>query len=111
MQKIKRIGVTFVESNSDYEKALNKACYAGDDGEVKDKHMVHIQNCFADKNRELIDSTESLRIFLAKHIEYEHDFRRNMKSFHVIHRSLENPDSSKNIASWMIVLNPNLQGG
>lgn len=50
MEKLKRIGVTFIESNSDFEKALNKACYAGDGGEVKDKHMAMIKDSFAGKN-------------------------------------------------------------
>jgi len=110
MDKLKRIGVTFIESNSEFEKALNKACYAGDEGEVKDKHMAVIKDCFAGKNKETIDPAESLRIFLGKHIEFEHDFRRNMKSLHVLHRSLESIDSSDQVASWLIVLNNTLQG-
>jgi len=95
MEKLKRMGFTFIESNSEFEKALNKACYAGDGGEVKDKHMANIKDSFAGKNKELIDPSEALRIYLGKHIEFEHDFRRNMKSLHVLHRSLESIDSSE----------------
>lgn len=70
---------TYIESNSNFETSLNKGCFQGDDKRVKDKHLKYMLECFAGKHSDLITSTDALNIFLGKHLEYQHDFRRNVK--------------------------------
>lgn len=74
-----RIMKTKFDSNSKYEEALNKGCYEGDTAEVKEKHIQTMLDCFAGKVNDLIQPMDALDVFIKKHVEYEHDFKRNMK--------------------------------
>lgn len=64
IDKVKRIGITFIESNTEFEKALNKACYQGDDSEVKEKHVMHMLECFSGKQEDIIKPMDALYIYL-----------------------------------------------
>lgn len=107
MDKTLRIARTFMESNTEFEKAVNKGCYQGDDNEVKEKHINYMLQCYSSSMKD-IEPMDALQIYLQKHIEYQHDFRRNMKSFIVLHRSIEYNQSSNNVLYWLSHIYPDL---
>lgn len=88
----------FINSNSKFEYALNKGCTQCDDKEVKEKHLTTMLECFSGKHSDLIKPLDSLYIYIGKHIEYQHEFRRNIKSFITLHRAIEFSESSPNVS-------------
>ena len=54
---------------------------------------------------------DALNILLLKHVEYEHDFKRNMKHFVALHRAIEHEHASPFVISWLADIYPELKQG
>ena len=66
-------------------------------------------DCFSGQSNDVIQPMDALNILLLKHVEYEHDFKRNMKHFIALHRAIEHDHASPFVISWLTDIYPEVK--
>ena len=98
INKMMRNLAASVATGSEFEKKLFKATYHGDMKEPKEKHVVFIEECFADEHKSIVRNEDAMKLFIDRHRNKVNEFVTNTKSFIILHRCLNNNSTSNLVA-------------